>query len=610
MVIIHKNWNLLKAKLTSKDSTNIDKRIGSENTLVVVVDNKKYDPDIPVFGRHKLDAFLVSFKSRGNVRERHHQLSVSRNTEEIPSPSKRQRKLERVHINKTQPPPQSPPQPKPQSPPKSIPQPSPQPQPKLQSLPKSKPQPSPQQQPKPQSLPKSKPQPSPQPKPQPSPQPKPHPPSKSKPQPSPQPSSKTQPQLPPQAVLSSSPGPSRLIKKVTKKRGVHSSSTYNNSTSNNSTSPDLEPGLSFWDCPTDKLVIIENIVDEYRALDEESDEETDMARNIKKIKYPTPTKTVAPKPRLDSPPKSRPTPTPKSSPPKPKSPSNIKSDSPPPVQKIEKPKEPNWPETVKKFEENQLHIVYKDLCFFKSHIMSDERAKALPRLMVTKCLQDDLAFLFLDSLKLIFELNYKDGSFLSEIVQRLKRKLNINCGVMKYKSNIDPNQIRDAYKRAVSEIGVYAKNENITFTLPYYDFIFLTSSCIQPTAPNQNSSTPITQPSVDSRIQSSINLRAQAASVQAESKGPEPELHPAASLPPEHPIKTRLSPLQSLNKFNVNFFPAPDVKPKVENGNKQENTDPTIERRVTLGVNKKGEKVFQIRRSINMNKAQVFKYRL
>lgn len=591
MVIIHKNWNLLKAKLANKDLTNLFKRAGAENSLVVLVDNKKYNPDIPVFSKQKLDAFLASFKSR-RERENHRPSSSRPDVEEIPSPSKRQRKAEREHIKKNQPPPQPPLQPQPQTQPQSKPKPPPQSEPKLPSP--SPPPPQSKAKPPPQSKPKTPP--------------------------------RSEPKRPPQPIPSNSPGPSRLIKKITKKRGVHSlstsdkltsnnltsnSSTSNKSTSNNSTpsdstSPDSEPGLIFWDCPTDKLVIKENIFDEYRAFDEESDDETEMARNIKKIKYPTPIKTAPLRPRPDSPPKSRPTPKPKLSPPKSKSPPDTRSDSPPPVQKVEKPKEPNWPETVKKFEENQLQIVYKDLCFFKSHIMSDEKAKTLPRQMVTKCLQDDLAFLFLDSLKLIFELNYKDGIFLSEIVQRLKRKLNINCGVIKYKSNIDPNQIRDAYKRAVDEIGNYAKNKNVTFTLPYYDFIFLTTSCIQPTAPNQNSHIPTIQPSATSQTQSDAEPRAQAAPTQPESKGPEP----AASLPPEHPIKTRLSPLQSLNKFNVNFFPAPDVKPKVENGNKQENTDPTIERRVTLGLNKNGEKVFQIRRSISVNKAQVFKFRL
>lgn len=544
MVIIHDSWDLLKKKLAQKDNTNIKKRVGANRTAVVIIERHKYDPNIPVFSKEKLEAFLRGQKLP--------QQPQPKPKPQQPQPEPKQQVLPR---------PQQQPSPKPQY--------QPQPEPKQQAPPRPQQQPSPK--------PKQQPQPKPQQQPTPNIQQQ----TKSKPQQE----IKLQPQKQPRDLLRD-----KIPKKVTKKR---------------------RKNKSIWKGAIDELVIKEEIDDDFcKFIDDDSDEETVMSKNLKKIRSePIPSKPSTYKSPQKSTIKRELDPLPKLSPEK---------QAPP---KVVEPQLPNWPETVKKFEENDLNIVYKDLYHFRAHIKSDARAKALPKEMVIKCLQDDRAFLLLDMLALTFELNYNDDKqFWSEIVGRLKRKLNTNCGMVKYKSNANtnPDQIRDAYKRAVSEIDNYTRDQNITLTLPYLDFIFLTSSNIQQPVPDSNAPTGASQPNgvLEPRQpvlknETPSEPQIQEAPTVSESEDPQLQPKPEAPLIPADQIKSRSSPpLRPLNRFIVKF--PVDIKPDIknENGCKQENTDPAVERKITFVKNKDGKSVFQIKTSINRNKTQKFKHGL
>lgn len=422
-----------------------------------------------------------------------------------------------------------------------------------------------------------------------------------KPDPHPQLHSKQHQQLAKQALPVSSPIKRSFIKtidkipkKITKKR---------------------KKNESIWKGDIDELVIKEEIDDEFcRFTNDDSDSEDDvlMSKNLKKIRVdsvpPKPSTSKLPQ-KPNSPPKQDPN----------LSPQELPEEQVPP--KVVKPLTPNWPETVKKFEENQLNIVYKDLYHFKSYIKSDERVRTLLKEMVIKCLQNDDTFLLLDMLALTPELNYnedKDKQFWSETVGRLKRKLNINCGMVKYKSSLNPDQIRSAYKRAVIEISKYARDQNIV--LHYLDSIFLFSSNIQPPPTDQNASTDTTQPNgvseprqPEKETEPPSKPQIQEASTVPESQVPKVQPKSEANAIPVHRIKTRLSPpLQPLNKFIVRI--APDIKPdiKKENVNRQENNDPTVERKLTLlkRYADSGRQLYQIKTSINRDKTQKFGYKL
>lgn len=252
--------------------------------------------------------------------------------------------------------------------------------------------------------------------------------------------------------------PARLLKKVTKKR-------------------DRDSLKSIWKGKVDQLVIKESIDDEFLNYDEDDDseEDTEISKNLKKIKSsaPLPPK---PQPQPSHRPQPRNRPQPSNRPPSPP-PSPPVSQFPPKAPTPEK--EPNWSETLEKLGKNEPHIVYKDLCFFKNRIESDELAKTLPTKLVMKCLQDDEPIMLLDVLNLIFELDYKnDGQFWSELVHRLKRKLDHN--MMNYKSKMNVDQVRQLYSKAVIEVNGYAVTSNILFDkLRYNDFMFLTNSATQ-----------------------------------------------------------------------------------------------------------------------------------
>lgn len=233
---------------------------------------------------------------------------------------------------------------------------------------------------------------------------------------------------------------------------------------------------------TDELVINEPEDDEFAKFkdDDDDQEETLMSRNLKKIRSNVtipPSNANLPKKKnivTKSPikPNIQQTNINKTSTPK-KSP--IKKAVPPPEPK--EPAKPNWLETDKYIQQNQLEIAFRDLDHFKDHINSDELAKPLLLELVKKCLQEDETRVLDESLNLIYNLDMytHEVEFWSELVLRLKRKLIVydNVKNFNFKTKANATQVHDNYKRVLINFSEHAKKINQTFKLPLQAMLFL-----------------------------------------------------------------------------------------------------------------------------------------
>jgi len=483
MPILHKNLDELREELVSCDLLCIDRRIGNK-TVVFEVDDLPYDPTIPLIDDNKLERWLESH------RETVADLSsvVSSKAPSLPADP--------------EPEPQPVVEPEPDSEPEPEPKPAPEPKPKLKPKPRPasplKRQPSPTKLPKnddvpekPTALPST---------------------SKIKTKKTPKNSSK-KPRVKPakpkkyKPTLSSAsetqsdneverPAEEKLTsnKKVSPLSvGSPKDNVDDESSSVSSTSEGSAP-KAVWKCETDELVINEIIDDEYAQYDDDDNEETELSKNLKKIRTaPPPTQ-----PAKQSLPAKLTTSVERRCTTRARSLS--RSPSPPPVPKEPvKPPEPNWPETAKLVQTNQFSNAYKDLCFFKAHIKSDSMAKTLPKEIVLKCLQEDETNLLVDMLNLLYELDYNDDiDFWSELVQRLKRKLSTHSSVRKYKVKTNPDWVYANYKRAIKSLSDYSRSMNLTLKLPFHAMLFLidpASCCDQKPAQEGTTQTIVTNDS-------------------------------------------------------------------------------------------------------------------
>lgn len=138
------------------------------------------------------------------------------------------------------------------------------------------------------------------------------------------------------------------------------------------------------------------------------------------------------------------------------------------------PPKPNWSDTKRRFENNELHIVYRDLRQFSLLVRTEALVESLPRDLIFKCFQLDQTLFLSDLLDLIFDLEYhKFTDFWSELVLRFKRKLTQFGQTKRYKSNINPDKVYKHYEQAMVKLTDYAKKTNLKFTLPFHDMAFI-----------------------------------------------------------------------------------------------------------------------------------------
>lgn len=139
---------------------------------------------------------------------------------------------------------------------------------------------------------------------------------------------------------------------------------------------------------------------------------------------------------------------------------------------------PNWADTLKKFSEDKLHIVYKDLYHFRKFIKDEPKIKDLPKqLMFKYMIKDEMLYLG-DLMKLICELQIyqADIEFWSELIGRFKRKLNQIGGNLTYKSSTNPEAIQgihNKYLEAMRKFSDHAKKTNLKLTIATNDMEFL-----------------------------------------------------------------------------------------------------------------------------------------
>lgn len=243
----------------------------------------------------------------------------------------------------------------------------------------------------------------------------------------------------------------------------------------------------------DRFIIHEPIDDEFAKYRDEEFEDTEISKNLKKIrsdqqKQPdqnNKTQTNPKAPRVDLfqrnlEPARDPDPPP---------PRNLTSDRnkkqtkpaevPDKPHRVEPPEPPgpNWPETLKQLESNKFPIVYKELDHFKDLIKNDNLAKKLPRDFISKCIDTDETTFLVDILQLIFKLDlYNDDfEFWTALVLKFKRKT--MCGpngpMTTYKSKTNPRATFENYKRAMLILSQSAFKRNLTFKLPFHTFLYL-----------------------------------------------------------------------------------------------------------------------------------------
>lgn len=269
----------------------------------------------------------------------------------------------------------------------------------------------------------------------------------------------------------------------------------------------------------DQLVLRGSYDDEFDKYKDDDLDESELSKNLKKIRY---------SPTLKPPPASKPTPLSKPTPVSKPAPAPAPAPKPVPSGDHGKPKEPpkpDWDMTKKQLQTNKLHDVLKDLIVFESEIKTDINARLILKQTVMKCIQEDETVVLIEVLHLVYKLEYNDDfEFWSELVQRLKRKVNSHSAVRKFKVNANPNWVYENYQRAIISICEYATKANLVMKLPYLDVVFLVN-------------------------------------------------HQQTKCKPE--------PFQTLDRFNVEF---PDVKPKIK-VEAQENSAPKETRKVKLVKN-------------------------
>lgn len=421
---------------------------------------------------------------------------------------------------------------------------------------------------------------------------------------------------------------------------VESSDEYRDEEEGDRDADNDDEGLSktVLKCEIDGLVINEPIDDEFAMYDDgDSDCETVLTKNLKKIRtVPTPAPPKQPQqaPKSSSPKK---TPSPRKQPKQQAAFKNlVRSRSPSPVVETRTPQqasEPNWAQISKELQTNQFTNVFKGLNYFKDRLKSDNTAKALPKDLIMKCLQEDETNHLVDTLELIYELDYKDDwEFWTELVLRLKRKLNSHTQVKSFKSKTNPEQVYQNYKRAISSISRYSDQVNLTMKLPHYTFRFFdeafresekaatlphngNETFIVTHASNNESVAGPTQPinAVPSTNCNQDNSRkSSTTAMQNDNIKREPL---ANGLYANNSCKFEKSQPQSNNKI----ITPPDVKPTCKTEVQPENVNPAnvnpanqspTKRRVVATKNQSGQLSFKITKPKIVNKPSTFKLRL
>lgn len=244
----------------------------------------------------------------------------------------------------------------------------------------------------------------------------------------------------------------------------------------------------------DELVIREQFHDEFAYLaDDDDDEETQMSKNLKKIRtqpsqninnsrgpnYPKPASNLANGlPKLI---------TPKAGP---SAQLRTASEIQPQVPLAHQQQTANqqqataqtngvvvehkWTDTEARLNQGDLDNTYKDLLQQKEKIRSSDLAVQLLKQLALKCILLDETKWFHDTLRIIFGLNdlYQcDSHFWKELIQRLKTKLS---SVAKYKSKANHEYVRGIYEEAQQMLSLHFYETNMRLDLHYSEMLFLT----------------------------------------------------------------------------------------------------------------------------------------
>lgn len=125
------------------------------------------------------------------------------------------------------------------------------------------------------------------------------------------------------------------------------------------------------------------------------------------------------------------------------------------------PVEPDWPELAKKVEQNLLISVYKELSHFKDKVNLSKEGKMILKSAILKCIMEDETNVLIDSLNLLFELNFEEDTvFWIEVLKRINRKISSHAQVRKFKVKTNPDWVFASYQRAMVIIFGYAKKYN------------------------------------------------------------------------------------------------------------------------------------------------------
>lgn len=557
MPTIYKSWDLLREKLRKIDRLEIDKRVGVTATLVFELKYHKYDPKIPIIETEELNSWLETRRKSSTSPKSSTPIKSASRASSPPPPKPRQS----PQVPQSRQSPQAPqPQQSPQAP--QSPQQSPQSSFQLRQSPPTLKLPIPK-------------------------------------KPiinliSPKAPLKTTIKFTDRSTKSKPRG------QIVKSRPKSKPQRTDSSSADSPTSQESISNISTAACISsiDVLVINERIDDEYaNYVDDDFEEETEMSKNLKKI-------------RSTAPPVAKPQPPP---PPPPK-PNLMRQsndmqrsrvrDSPPPTPKPPpKPREPNWPETASHLQQNNFHYVCKDFETFKNHVKSDSTARSLLKDAVMKCIQEDETLVLLDLLNLVYDNGYTDDiQFWSELFGRLRRKLDTHTRT--FKARTDPKWVRENYKRALKSISDHAKEVDQSFTVPIHAMKLLYDpiGCLEektldtnPTLPSTSSKnepqpTP-TPPPIPNQILSSTSTKIE----------PPPLPSPSIKINLRFPV---LNPMFKVEK-QENVEPAEQRQKSVDSiddrqenmdpvEEKQKNIDPAVASIVTLFKNAQGNTCFKI----------------
>lgn len=246
----------------------------------------------------------------------------------------------------------------------------------------------------------------------------------------------------------------------------------------------------------DQLVLKELDDDEFdKYREDDLDEESEISRNLKKIR---------------SDPVSKPVPNPKpASIPKP-----AKNHREVPKQKSNEPPKPDWEATKKHVQANQFNIVLKDFQLFEDSIKSDILARQTLKEAIIKCILEDETFSLIELLQIAFRLDYEgESEFWSELIQRLKRKLKTHTDVPKYKGEQNSAWVYQNYEIIKRKIFDYVKTNNVMLTLRFdmMDFLFENKPECKPECkpePLQNFDVNISLPDVKPKIEEERKVEA------------------------------------------------------------------------------------------------------